>query len=100
MDTDKLIILNEIERPCMHLICKETDSKIYYVNKILRKDYPKLRKSYGWASLTDYGFVFENKKFTLKHDSKVKYDDGKTRHWQGRTSFTYTDILNASKWDD
>ena len=28
-NTDKLIILNDVERPCMHLVCRETEDKIY-----------------------------------------------------------------------
>lgn len=100
MNTDELIILNDVERPCMHLVCRETNNKIYYINKILRKEYPKLRKSEGWANLTDYGFVYENGKFILKNESKVKYYDGKIRRWQGKTEFTYNDILNSNKYDD
>ena len=100
MNTNELIILNDVERPCMHLICRETDNRIYYINKILRKEYPKLRKSEGWANLTDYGFIYENGKFILKNESKVKYYDGKIRRWQGKTEFTYNDILNSNKYDD
>lgn len=100
MDTNELIILNDVERPCMHLICREKENKIYYINKILRKEYPKLRKSNGWANLTDYGFIYENGKFILKNESKVKYYDGKIRRWQGKTEFTYNDILNSNKYDD
>ena len=40
VDIDKLIILNDVERPCMHLVCRETEDKIYYINKKLRKRYP------------------------------------------------------------
>ncbi len=100
MNTDNLIILNAIERPCMHLICKETDKKIYYVGKELRKRYPKLFKSKGWANLTKYGFVFEKGKFILKNKSKVRYIDGRIRHWQGKTEFTYREIINSTMNDD
>jgi hypothetical protein len=95
VDTDKLIILNGVERPCMHLVCRETEDKIYYINKKLRKRYPKLRKSEGWANLTDYGFIYEDGKYILKNESKVKYYDGKVRKWQGKTEFTYNEILNS-----
>lgn len=95
MNLKNLIILNFIERPCMYLVCRVLPSgKIIYVNKYLRRRYPALRKSKGWASLKNYGFVFENNKFVLKNPSKVKYLDGKQRHWQGRTQFTYSDIMN------
>ncbi len=101
MRTDNLIILNAIERPCMYLICRVMPSKkIIYVNKYLRKRYPKLRKSLGWASLKSYGFVFENNKFILKNPSKVKYIDGKQRRWQGRTEFTYNEIMNNGRFNN
>ena len=40
------------------------------------------------------------KKSNLKNESKVKYYDGKIKHWQGKTEFTYNDILNSNKFDD
>lgn len=100
VDTDKLIILNGVERPCIHLICREYNNKIFYINKELRKRYPKLRKSEGWANLTDYGFVYENGKFIQKNESKVKYYDGKIRRWQDNTEFSYNDILNSNERGD
>lgn len=84
----------------MHLVCRETEDKIYYINKELRKCYPKLRKTKGSATLTDYGFIYNNGKFILKNKSKVKYYDGTIRRWQGRTEFTYNDILNSDKYGD
>ena len=90
---DKLIILNDIERPCMYLVCREfPDGKIIYVNEYLRRRYPKLRKSEGWACLSDYGFIFNGKEYVLRNKSIAKYPDGTPKKWQGRTHFTYNDI--------
>ncbi len=91
---ENLIILNGIERPCMHLICREMKDKVIYVNNYLRRRYPKLRKSEGWASLIEYGFVYEDGMYKLKNRSTVRYCDGSLKKWQGKTSFTYKDILN------
>lgn len=102
IDMDNLIIINMWDRPCMHLIAEVLpDGKINYINKILRKRYKELKKGNGWASIKDYGFIYdkENKKFIKKNESIVKYEDGRPRNWQGLTEFTYDDIVNNS-WDD
>lgn len=88
-----LIILNDTERPCMYLICRELKDRIIYVNKYLRRRYPRLRKSTGWASLADYGFIFDEGTYRLLNPSKVRYSDGEIKQWQGRKSFTYEDIM-------
>ena len=91
--TTSLCILNEIDRPCMYLICREFKDRIIYVNQYLRRRYPKL-KTNSQTYLIDYGFVYENGKYVLKNPSNVKYKNGRIRQWQGRKSFTYKDILN------
>ncbi len=103
MNIDNLIIINMWDRPCMHLIAEILpDEKIKYINKILRKEYPILKKGNGWASIKDYGFIFDEgtKKFIQKNESIVKYDDGTLRRWQGLSEFTYDDIVNSSKCGD
>ena len=101
--TENLIIINMWDRPCMHLVCRILPSeRIIYINKQLRKEYPVLKKGEGWASLKDYGFIYDaNKnKYIKKHKSNVKYSDGKIREWQGLTEFSYDEILNSSKYGD
>ena len=103
ININNLIIINIWDRPCMHLIAEVLpDEKVRYINKILRKEYPELKKGIGWASIKDYGFIFdeETKKFIQKNESIVKYDDGKPRNWQGLTEFTYNDIVNSAKWGE
>jgi len=71
-------------RPCARLLCRELpNGKIIYINKKLRKKYPKLRKSKDYETLKTYGFVEKNGKFIQKFDSKAKYDDGAIQRWQG-----------------
>ena len=89
---DNLLILNDTDRPCMHLVCRDINGKIRYVNEYLNRRYPRLRKGPGWASLVEYGFVFEDGVYKLKNRSTVHYFDGSVKKWQGRTSFTYQDI--------
>ena len=89
---DNLLILNDVERPCMHLVCRKTKNRVRYVNEYLNRRYHSLRKSEGWASLVEYGFVFEDGVYKLKNQSTVRYPDGSLKKWQGRTSFTYKDI--------
>ena len=89
---DSLIILNGVDKPCMHLVCREMKHRIRYVNEYLNRRYPVLQKSEGWASLVEYGFVFQNGVYILKNKSRVRYFDGSVKKWQGRTSFTYQDI--------
>lgn len=91
--TTSLCILNETDRPCMYLVCREFKDRIVYVNKYLRRRYPKL-KTNSKTYLIDYGFVYDNDKYILKNPSRVRYSNGKIRQWQGRKSFTYEDILN------
>ena len=103
MNIDNLIIINMWDRPCMHLIAEILpDGKIKYINKILRKKYPILKKGNGWASIKDYGFIFDGKtnKFIKKNESIVKYEDNRPRNWQGSTEFTYDDIVNSSMEND
>ena len=103
MNIDNLIIINMWDRPCMHLIAEVLpDGKTKYINKILKKEYPELKKGKGWASIKDYGFIFDekNNKFIQKNKSIVKYEDGKLCNWQGLSEFTYDDIVNSSKWGD
>lgn len=90
-----LIILNDIDKPCMRLVCRELKDKIIYVNKYLRRRYPKLRKSAGWANLSDYGFIFDEGTYKLLNPSKVRYSDGRVKQWQDRKQFTYDDIMNC-----
>lgn len=93
--SESLCILNEMDRPCMRLICRKLPSgKIIYVNKYLRKRFVKL-KSNSLTYLPDYGFIFDEGTYILKNPSKVRYSTGKIRQWQGRKSFTYDDILNS-----
>lgn len=89
---DSLIILNGVDRPCMHLVCREMKDRIRYVNEYLNRRYRNLRKSEGWASLLDFGFIFQDGVYILKNRSKVRYPDGSIKKWQGRTSFTYQEI--------
>lgn len=89
---DSLIILNGVDRPCMHLVCRVMKSRIRYVNEYLNRRYRNLKKSEGWASLSDYGFIFRDGIYILKNKSIVHYFDGSVKKWQGRTSFTYQDI--------
>lgn len=91
--TASLCILNETDRPCMYLICREFNDRIIYVNKYLRRRYMDL-KTNSQTYLVDYGFVYDNDKYILKNPSRVRYTDGRIRQWQGRKSFTYEDILN------
>lgn len=103
IDPGNLIIINEWDRPCMHLICRVMpNGKIFYANKKLRREYPELKKGTGWASIKDYGFVYNwmKKKYELINGSIVRYHDGKIRQWQGAKEFTYKDIINSSKWGD
>ena len=103
MNIDNLIIINMWDRPCMHLIAEILpDGKIKYINKILRKEYPILKKGNGWASIKDYGFIYDEttSKFILKNKSVAKWVDGRNHNWQGLTEFTYDDIVNSSKWGD
>lgn len=101
MNLESLIILNGVERPCARLVCRIYSNKtIKYVNKNFRKHYKNLRKSAGWATLKQFGFVKDGNKFVLKNKSKVKYSDGEIRHWQGINEFTYNDILNMERFDD
>lgn len=96
MNLDKLIILNKVERPCARLLCRELpNGKIIYINKKLRKRYPKLRKSKDYETLKTYGFVEENGKFIQKFDSRATYDDGAIQRWQGAKEFTYKEILEC-----
>ena len=89
---NSLIILNGVDRPCMHLVCREMNGRIRYVNEYLNRRYRNLKKSKGWASLIEYGFVFDDGVYILKNKSRVRYPDGTFKRWQGRTSFTYQDI--------
>lgn len=103
IDPENLIIINDCDRPCMHLICRVMpNGKIFYANKILRRQYPKLKKGTGWASIKDYGFVYNwmKKRYELRDGSIVRYHDGKIRQWQGQKEFTYKEIINSSKWGD
>ena len=103
INTNKLLILNIIERPCMHLVCREMPSgKVIYVNKILHRAYPNIKKSRGHATLEDFGFTYDvlEQKYKLTKQSSVKYSDGKTRRWQGKTEFTYEEIVNSTLDDD
>lgn len=103
INTNKLLILNIIERPCMHLVCREMPSgKVIYVNKILRRAYPNIKKSSGHATLEDFGFTYDvfEQKYKLTKQSRVKYSDGKPRKWQGKTEFTYEEIVNSTLKDD
>lgn len=104
IDVNKLIILNMYDRPCMHLVCREMpSSKIIYACKKLRRKYPNLKKGINAATLKDFGFIYNvfKKKYVLVNESKVKYPvDGKPRRWQGRTEFTYEDIVNSNLKSD
>ena len=107
MENEKLkmenfVIVNETERPCAHLIAELLPSgRVRYVNKILRKRYKNLRLSTTGANLKDFGFVFENDKFVKRYASNLKYTNGHTRRWQGKESFSYSEIENATvkEWD-
>ncbi len=92
---DSLFILNETDRPCMYLVCRKLPSgKIIYVNNYLRRRYMNLQSN-SLTCLSDYGFIFDEGKYILKNPSKVRYTTGhQIRHWQGRKSFTYDDIIN------
>ena len=93
--TTSLCILNETDRPCMYLLCRDIAGRIIYVNKYLRRRYPNL-KSKEKTYLLDYGFIFneDEGKYVLRYPSRVKYPNGKIRQWQGRKSFTYDEIVN------
>lgn len=104
VNTDKLLIINEYDRPCMHLVCREMPSgKIIYACKKLRRRYPDLKKGTGVATLKDYGFTYNvfKKKYVLTNESKVIYPNtGLLRRWQGKTEFTYEDIVNSNLKSD
>lgn len=103
INTDKLLIINEHDRPCIHLICREMpNGRILYACKKLRRKYPDLQKGIGAATLEEYGFIYNvfKKKYVLTNESKVKYPNGKPRRWQGKTDFTYEDIVNANLKSD
>ena len=97
---DKLYIINETDRPCMHLICREIGNKMIYVSEHFRRRYPNLQKSESTSSLIDFGFTYDNGVYSLKNKSIVKYSNGKPRVWQGKTSFTYKDIVDSKQWSD
>lgn len=102
IDTDKLIILNAYDRPCMHLVCRVMpNGKIIYGNKKLRRKYKNLEKG-AWATLKDFGFIYNvfTHKYELRNPSKAKYHDGSPRRWQGKTEFTYEDVVNSNLKSD
>lgn len=99
INEDNLIILNQYDRACMHLVCRVMPSgKIIYGNKILRRRYPVLKAGAGKATLKEFGFIYDvfKKKYRQVHESKARYTDGKPRRWQGKTEFTYEEIVNSS----
>ena len=90
---DKLIILNDTDRPCMYLVCREfSNGKIIYVNEYLRRRYPELKKGEGSNSLIDFGFIYEDGTYKLRNKSKAKSPLFGLLKWQGRKEFTYKDI--------
>lgn len=109
MDLKKLIILNGCEKPCAKLVCRVySKTSIKYVNLKLRKHYGNMKKGTEWASLKDFGFVKIRKikgntiiedYYVLKNPSKAKYKDGTTRQWQGKTEFSFNDIMNMGCFD-
>lgn len=103
IDETKLIIINQFDRPCMHLVARVMpNGKIIYGCKKLRRKYPALKRGIGAASLKDFGFIYNvfKKKYVLCKESTAKYSDGKPRKWQGKTEFTYEDIVNSSLTSD
>lgn len=103
INVDKLLIINQFDRPCMHLVCREMpNGHILYACKKLRRKYPNLQKGTGAATLEEYGFMYDmfKHKYVLARGSRVKYPDGSPRKWQGKSEFTYEEIVNASLKDD
>lgn len=104
MDLNKLLIINDCDRPCAYLVCREyPNGKIKYVNKKLRKRYGNLRKSNSSATLAEFGFVLNGynrfELFFRTQDSIAKYINGKPRYWQGCSEFTYNEIMNLTHCD-
>ena len=103
VNENKLLIINQYDRACMHLVCREMpNGHILYACKKLRRKYPELKKGTGAATLKDYGFTYNlfKKKYVLTNESKVIYPDGTPRRWQGKTEFTYEDIVNSNLKSD
>ena len=104
MNLKKLLIINGCEKPCAYLVCRVMpNGKIQYVNKKLRKKYGNLKEGRESATLDEFGFVQTStnkfKLFFREADSIAKYLDGKPRFWQGKSEFTYNEIMNMQNID-
>ena len=58
------LVIRKWDMPCMRFIIEILpNGNAMYINKILREQYPTIQLGKGYASIKDYGFIYEGNKF-------------------------------------
>ena len=95
----KFVVVNSFDKPYERLVAQVIDDKCYYMERSLdssMKRYDGISTTQA-TSLEDFGFEIKEKEFQvdfkLVHESKAKYSDGQTRHWQGAKQFSRPKVI-------
>lgn len=104
MNPKDLVIVNELDRPCVQLIAHiKANGRVGYLNNDVKSrisgDYDAERTM---TTLEQFGFDFnynqdlKDFEYFKSKESTATYSDGRPRKWQGKEKFTLSEIYNSS----
>ena len=94
-------IYDNFDRPYEKLVMIKEGDQLSYINHNLKTEYGSLPISDSSTPLEDFGFEIKEENgvyyFSLKNESRAKYENGEKREWQGAKEFTIKNIWDKNK---